>query len=267
MKLLNRNHIALVPYTTCNFRCPYCIAHNDALTITHWKNNVVDVNKFLQNIEPKAILLSGGEPLLYDWTEVMSSNNHYWYILSNLSTIPGWIRNRREIKFFIPAFHKSMLSIDKFIANAKTLQDWGFPVFAKIVYNDATDMAHLETLHKNCIPVTLAPLYGTTNPVLANYCWSELYKNRFLGKTHKGLTLCKAGTSVSFEIRGNQLARCSHWYLPITNGTVTQPRLWKMAMPCPIRECACEWHQFSELQGKNDNYTWESLINVHAVNI
>ncbi len=247
LKLFNLNHIALIPYTACNFRCSYCV-NSVRMSIKDWNENSKRVLTFLQKLPPKAIMVSGGEPLLWDWSEFLNNTSHVYYFLSNLSVIPTWLIHP-QIRLIIAAYHKTGMSIEKFIENVKKVEK---PVFVKVVFVDEVDKRNVERLWRENITASRVPQEGRRYKTVPSECTTETYARRFRHE-RKGLSLCRAGTEASFEIRGSKLSRCSLW--PLTQHTFAMCKL-----TCPVRYCRCEWQQFSELSGSNDNDRWQQFV-------
>ena len=138
MKLMNLPHIAIVPYLTCNFKCPYCIAesplkipfYNPRSSLEKWDAQFEDTVTFLNTLDTKAIEISGGEPFLWKkWGELIQRTNHCWYFLTNASSLPIWLKDevvKEKVKLFIAAFHPTQIRIERFIDNVCKLQDFGY---------------------------------------------------------------------------------------------------------------------------------------------
>ena len=257
MKLFNLDHISIIPFTTCNFKCPYCVNTDHTMTLGNWERNKAATLRFLQSLPRRAIMVSGGEPLLWNgWKDLIEQTNHTWYFLTNGSVVPSWF-HQPNVKLAIVAYHKTGISIDKFVDNVKRLE---VPVFVKVVYCDEQDKDSVEQFWSRGIPASLAPLEGRRYASVPEQCTTQTYRRRFLHET-KGLELCRAGTKKSFEIRDNRLYGCSLWHsLAGFCGSVTRPNPMPFSLPCLIRYCRCEWHQFSELSGTNDNERWQHLV-------
>jgi hypothetical protein len=218
------------------------------MSIKDWNENSKKVLSFLQKQSPKAVMISGGEPLLWDWSEFLSSTPHTYYFLTNASVIPKWL-SASNVSLIIAAYHKTGLSINEFIENIKRIEKL---VFVKVVYVDEEDKRNVERLWKEGITASLVPQEGKRYKTVPSQCISETYARRFRRET-KGLSICRAGTKNSFEIREDKLSRCSLWPL-------TQRSFAMCNLPCPVRYCRCEWQQFSELSGSNDNERWQSFV-------
>ena len=107
---MNLNHIAVLPFLTCNFKCPYCVAYlpkfyRDKQPFGLWEEHYDDVVKFIGGLEKKMILASGGEPLLWDrWEDLIKRTDHYWYFVTNTSRIPEWLNDseiKKKVKYFV----------------------------------------------------------------------------------------------------------------------------------------------------------------------
>jgi len=274
MRLFDLDHIALLPYTTCNLKCSYCVTTNKKLSLGRWMEHSIEVLDFLKKQPQKAIMVSGGEPFIWKgWPVFFTSTPHIWYFLTNASFIPPWITLAKgSVRLFIAAYHRQQVSLDVFIRNIKTLQDLGFPVFVKIVYNgEDTQLKDIEQIQHEDIPASFAPMIGTTfsdlqitNAIM--YSQSLMYKKRFMpypyGNT-RAHTICKAGTTASFEIDGCKLNRCSHIssFLAL-QGNVNHSYLRKESYACKRDYCACEWHTFGELDSTlNENTRWQVFVN------
>ena len=277
MKLFNLDHVALLPYTTCNFKCSYCVDANRRLSMKVWDARASDILTFLNELSAKAVMVSGGEPLLWkDWPRLIKETLHTWYFLTNASVLPSWLRStRHSIKLVIAAYHRSQMDINTFIRNIETLQDMSYPVFVKIVYDGTTlQFYDIEQIQKANIPVSFSPMLGVklTKEQIDKalpYCQSEMYKSRFLpppfGK-RRNYQKCNAGTSSSFEIDGSKLLMCSHKTSLFDRiGTLDKPKLHRRAYPCYKNHCACEWHTFSELDTRpNENVRWQKFVDTGA---
>ena len=260
MKLFNLDHISILPYTTCNFKCPYCCTTNKELTLRQWDELEPQILKFLQSLPKKAIMVSGGEPLLWNWSKLINNTDHTWYFLTNGSVIPEWVNKQDKIKLFIAAFHKSQIELDKFIYNIRKLEK---PTFVKVVYTGMDDIASVEKLIKENIPASLTPEVNSKYnqdqvELIKPYITSQMYLNRFLGvKRSKGK--CNAGTALSFELTGTKVNRCSHNSCKFI-GEIDNPKLYNKPKNCSRKTCYCEWHQFSELSGGEENERWQKLV-------
>ena len=292
MKLLGVPHMVIIPFTNCNFKCPYCCSSKFIrATISTWKEHSDDTIKFLNSLDKKMILVTGGgEPLLYDWTEMIEKTNHYWYFATNCSVVHPFLTGsvtREKVKLFIAAFHRTGISVDKFISNVHRLQDLGYAVFCKIIYTrEPKQFDEIETIMKANIPVTFTPLlYGSysrdeTMKVLP-YCQSTMYASRFFhfdNKAGRRPAPCVAGTKESFAMTGTTLFRCSQYSEPIDRmpyllcprfirrlwnyekGNIYNPRFDKTPKMCRKQVCECEWHNFSDMGFDLENEKWQQFI-------
>lgn len=138
-------HIAILPYLTCNFRCSYCVAKNfnniplfrQKDSFKSWDKQFDDTATFLNTLDEKAVMVSGGEPFIWKrWGELMEKTDHYWYFITNASDVPRWLGYstvKDRAKLFIATFHKTGIRIEEFIANIRKIQDLGYPVFVKVL--------------------------------------------------------------------------------------------------------------------------------------
>ena len=233
MKLMNVPHIAIIPYMTCNFSCSYCVANKyskDSLKL--WDSKVGDIIKFLNTLDKKMILVSGGEPLLYDWSKLIKETNHYWYFATNASVIPKFLYNAQDkVKLLYAAFHREGIGVNKFIKNILKIQDMGYAIFCKIIYTkDDSQFNDWDLINSAGIPVSFAPLVGVkyTEEEVAKvlpYCISDMYADRFLNPSRK-LGNCVAGTSETFEIRATSIVRCGLQDIPLL-GNLAPPKFLK----------------------------------------
>lgn len=227
MKLMGVPHIAIIPYMTCNFSCSYCVANKfskDSLKL--WESKTNDVIRFLNTLDKKMILVSGGEPLLWNgWSRFIKETNHYWYYATNASVIPKFLAERdakEKVKLFYAAFHREGISVDRFIKNILKLWDMGYAVFCKIIYvRDEAQFEECEQISRAGIPVSFTPLLGVkySKDEIARilpYCQSALYASRFfeLDRRKSHNLACVAGTSESFEVRCTSIVRCGLQDIP-----------------------------------------------------
>ncbi len=274
MRLFGLDHIALIPYVTCNLHCPYCVVNNRSLTLRQWEASSRTVSTFLRRQEPKAIMVSGGEPFIWrDWPAFLQQE-HTWYFLTNASIVPEWLGTVRDrVKLIIAAYHHTQLKIERFITNVKKLQDMGYPVFAKIVYDGKSEhLSNIERLRTSNIPASFSPMIDvelTPEQIVRAlpFCESEMYKNRFLPPPYgsrRERVSCIAGTNRSFEIDDCRINRCSHVTVPSLLGrfhTVQHATLSQTPQRCSRNYCACEWHVFGELDTRpNENERWQKFV-------
>jgi len=217
-------HIAVVPFLKCNFACPYCVsyAHHKA-SFGIWDDRFNDIKEFLNSLGKKMIMVSGGEPLIWrKWEHLIEETDHYWYFLSNCSIVPPFLRKdgiKQKIKLFISAYHRSQIDLDRYIGNLKKIQDLGYPIFCKVIYEkEPTQIGEADKIIAAGIPMSFVPLLHAqySKEQLAEilpYCQSAMYSSRFFppdaGPKRK-LGICEAGTSESFQITGFKIVRCSH---------------------------------------------------------
>jgi len=284
VRLMNLPHIALLPFLTCNFACSYCVAKpllNGKRPFGLWNEHFDDITAFLSKLDTKMIMISGGEPLLWSgWTELIEKTDHYWYFCTNASKIPQWLDYTKDrVKLFLAAFHRTGITVDKFIGNVKKLQDAGYPVFVKIVYTRSEQQfAEAEEIIKAGIPTSFVPLYNTKYlpdevAALRPYCHSDMYYNRFQS-VERSPGKCAAGTRESFELTGMIVGRCSHYSHISLNkvpkllrkfalgyrGDIYESHFDVSARMCSRKVCECEWHSFGELINSPENERWQSLI-------
>jgi hypothetical protein len=287
MRLMDLPHMAALPFLTCNFECPYCIAtpkmYKENNPFGLWESRYDDVFRFISNLEKKMIMVSGGEPLLWRrWRELISETDHYWYFSTNASKIPGWLGDntiKERVKLFIATFHRTGIAVGRFIDNVKRLQDFGYSVFVKMVF--VRDMEQINEAEKTIqagIPMSFVPLVGGEySPdevdMLMPYCQSDMYYRRFLVDGRKP-SLCLAGTNESFGVDGLVLTRCSHYSSISLNkvpllfrgfakgyiGDIYKPRYYEKPKMCSKPVCACEWHSFGGLYDDIENGRWQHFI-------
>lgn len=278
MKLMNVSHIAILPFTTCNFACPYCCASTyNPNTLKLWREHEGDIIDFLNTLDTKMIMVSGGEPLLYDWTNMIKNTNHYWYFMTNGSRIPSFLKDKK-VKLIVAAFHRTQIDIDEFTSSLQRMRE-NTPVFCKIMYvRDPRQFDEIETITKTGIPASFTPLLnayysnGELMEVLP-YCQSVMYAKRFLNEKREPAP-CIAGTSESFEISGTSIVRCSHYnsprlkYVPQIfkrpwhdeRGNIHNAVFDKVPKICRRSICECEWHSFSDLNNSKENEVWQKFI-------
>lgn len=287
MKLMRLPHIAILPYLTCNFRCPYCVVESPVWAFTKWEAQFEDTVTFLNSIGKKAIMVSGGEPFIWKrWGELIRRTDHYWYFCTNTSKVPKWLQDstaKEKVKLFLAAFHRTGIQVRKFIANVHKVQDLGYPVFVKVVYvGDSAQFNDIEEIIKAGIPASFAPLLGIecSEQGVADilpYCQSTMYANRFFppdAGAERAIKPCPAGTEESFEIEGSVIVRCSHYsdmllnrvprllrrFRPRYLGDISHPRFHKQPKICFRKTCACEWHTFSDMAFGFENEKWQHFI-------
>jgi hypothetical protein len=193
-----------------------------------WASKAEDVIKFLNTLDKKMIMVSGGEPLLYDWGKIIKETNHYWCFATNTSVIPQFLSDsevKQKVKLFLSAFHREGIGVGNFITNAKKLQDMGYAVFSKIIYVKDNDQFYdCDYISSEEIPVSFSPLVGVKyskkeiDKVLP-YCISNLYKSRFLG-FYRQPRICVAGTKESFQVSGTGIVRCGLQDIPFADNLV-----------------------------------------------
>ena len=295
MKLMNLPHIAILPYLTCNFKCPYCIAesplrlpfYKSKTSLLKWDAQFKDTVNFLNTLDMKAIEVSGGEPFLWKrWGELIEQSDHYWEFLTNASLVPDWLRSKEakdRVKLFLAAFHRTGIQLDKFIANVCKLQDLGYPVFVKVVYTKGSEqLKEIDKIIKAGIPASLVPLVGAEYSKeeidrIIPYCQSALYAYRFFvpynGVDRKPKP-CVAGTKESFELDGVVIVRCSHYsnmslnripklfrgLSPYYLGDIKQPSFYSKPQMCYRSTCTCEWMSFTEITDGFENEKWQHFI-------
>jgi hypothetical protein len=224
MRVMGVPHIAVIPFLKCNFSCPYCVsyAHRDA-SFGMWDDRFNDIKKFLNSLDKKMIMVSGGEPLIWrKWERLIEETDHYWYFLSNCSVVPSFLKKdsiKRKVKLFISAYHRSQIDLGRFINNLREIQSLGYPVFCKIIYEkEPAQIGEAEKIIAAGIPMSFAPLLYAqySKEQLAEilpYCQSAMYASRFFppdeGPERKR-GVCVAGTSESFQITGFKIVRCGH---------------------------------------------------------
>lgn len=295
MKLMNLPHIAIVPYLTCNFKCPYCIAetpfkipfHKPKTSLKRWDAQFDDVVTFLNSLDTKAIEVSGGEPFLWKrWGELIGQTNHYWYFLTNASKVPEWLKDevvKEKVKLLITAFHRADIRLERFIDNVCKMQDLGYPVFVKVVYaKDRDQLKEIERIIKAGIPASLVPLVGVEYSKeeierILPYCQSALYAYRFFvpyDGVDRSAGPCVAGTEESFELDGSVIVRCSHYsgmslnkipklfrgFYPQSLGDIKQPGFYSQPEMCYRKTCTCEWMSFTEIVDGSENEKWQHFI-------
>lgn len=287
MKLMNVNHISVLPYLTCNFKCPYCIAkpnfYQDKNKFGLWETNYYDVMKFIQTLDKRMILVSGGEPLLWDkWQDMIINSDHYWYFVTNTSVVPKWLGDtevKNKVKLFLSAFHRTGIKVEKYIDNVKKLQDMGYAVFCKIMYTKEKEQINEANLIiKSGIPMSFVPLVDTKYQSeeisrIKPYCYSDMYYRRFyiLGKSS---CYCMAGTKDSFQIDGLSMTRCGHFSsISLNNvpkllrklhdgyiGDIYQPKFYEKPKICNMNQCFCENLHFGGILDDSENEVWQRFI-------
>jgi hypothetical protein len=224
MRVMGVPHIAVIPFLKCNFSCPYCVSRSyREAPFGLWDDHFNDIKEFLNTLDKKMIMVSGGEPLLWrKWEHLIEETDHYWYFLSNCSIIPPFLRKDRvkqKLKLFISAYHRSQIDLDRYIGNLKEIQNLGYPVFCKYIYEkDLTQISDADKIIAARIPMSFVPLLYTRYSkeqiaMILPYCQSAMYASRFFppdaGPKRKP-GICEAGTSESFQINGFKIMRCGH---------------------------------------------------------
>lgn len=291
MKVMNLPHIAIVPYLTCNFKCPYCVAetpfkipfYNPRNSLEKWDAQFEDTVTFLNSIGTKAILVSGGEPTIWKrWDELIKRSDHYWYFLTNVSKVPNWLNDskvKQRTKLLLAAFHRTGIRIEKFIANVCKIQDLGYPIFVKVVYTkDKDQLKEIDKIIKAGIPASFVPLVGMEYSKkeiedMLPYCQSAMYACGFWG-VNRAVKSCVAGTNESFELDGSIIAKCSHYSGMSLNkipklfrglsslylGDIYYPRFYHQPKMCYRKTCTCEWLAFTDIAFGFENEKWQHFI-------
>jgi organic radical activating enzyme len=287
MKLMDLDHISILPFLTCNFKCPYCVAkphlYSDKQPFGLWEEKYDEVLKFIGSLDKSMILCSGGEPLLWDrWEDLIKRTDHYWYYVTNTSRIPSWLEGnevKNKVKLFLSAYHRTGIKVGKYVDNVKKLQDMGYAVFCKIMYvKDDEQFKDAEIITKAGIPMSFVPLVGvsyssTEIKKVKPYCQSTMYYRRFyvIGQTP---CLCLAGTKSSFQIDGLTMTRCGHYSsISLNNvskmlrglhngyiGDIYKSKFYNEPKICNKTECFCEYLHFGELLDDSENDKWQSFI-------
>jgi hypothetical protein len=294
MKLMDVNHISVLPFLTCNFHCPYCIAYQPALykdkkPFGLWEERFDEVFKFIKKLDKRMILCSGGEPLLWRrWEELIKGTDHYWYFVTNTSVIPKWLEDREiksKVKLILSAFHRTGMSINKYIHNVRVLQDRGYPIFTKIMYvKDEMQLKEASVITKCDIPMSFTPVVGLGYSkgeleAIKPYCQSEMYYHRFIDITHKA-DKCIAGTRDSFQVDGLALTRCGHYSSISLNsvpkllrglhngyiGDVSHQGYYKQPKMCHKAVCFCENFNFGGILDDSENPRWQKFIDTGVWN-
>jgi len=295
MKLLYLPHIAILPYLTCNFKCPYCIAespfkipfYKQKRSIDKWDAQFGVTVAFLNSLDTKAILVSGGEPMIWKrWGELIRMTDHYWYFLTNGSIVPGWLKNnttKQKVKLLLAAFHRTEIRLERFIDNVQKMQDLGYPVFVKAVYvKEDAQFKEMESIIKTGIPASFVPLVGMEyskeeREKILPYCQSAMYGYGFFPVPNKAggfARLCPAGTQESFELDGSVIARCSHYSGMSLNkipklfrglrslylGDISHPKFYPQSKMCERKTCTCEWLAFTDISFGFENEKWQHFI-------
>lgn len=289
-KLMNVNHISVLPFLTCNFACPYCIAYKpklykDKKPFGLWQERYDDVLKFLKKLDKRMILASGGEPLLWDrWADLIKRTDHYWYFVTNTTRIPEWLNDseiKSKVKLFLSAFHRTGMRVGKFITNVKKLQDMGYPVFVKIMYvNEEEQLGEAGHIINCGIPMSFVPVVGVnytkdTREILKPYCQSEMYYKRFdMDNVIHLAGKCIAGTKDSFQVDGLTLTRCGHYSsISLNNvpkvlrglhkgyiGDIYTPKYYRNPKMCNMAVCFCENFNFGGILDDSENPRWQKFI-------
>lgn len=127
------NNIIFVPDAHCNYNCPYCLWKRftpDAIVNTvHPYTRWIE---FFERIPPSAVVITGGEPLLYKYLGELIEHFPRKHVLScvvtNLSTHLERLLSIKKNKEFriMASFHPSMTTQEDFARKLATLKRNGF---------------------------------------------------------------------------------------------------------------------------------------------
>ena len=276
VNFLNRNQYGIWFSDRCNYKCSYCCnsASPKAPKSDVETNTQAMINVF-NKVEPGVILVSGGEPTLWqDFPLLLEAlPQHYWAILTNLTTVPEWL-SHPNIKILLPAFHEEFANRERFTKHLMQLQEMDKRMHVKLIVKPQREYEQIdlwEQWNSLGVPTSLVPLEYThlfkrefLADVISKFRTSSLYNSRFFKSPRPITKPCIAGTEKFFQINSNgQLVRCSAVFEGIGatgGGSIWEPEFNQEAKSCSTDSCYCEWHHWARLANTHDNPTWNHYI-------
>lgn len=151
----------------CNYRCSYCAArpidgYPKVIRSTVEKNTQKIIDLF-NSVEPGLIILSGGEPALWeDFPLIMDKlPQHYWCVLTNLSYMPTWFLHN-NVKFIEATFHDDWANPELFDRYLYKLKEENKRPLVKIIIDAGNEYKNVESWKKwndAGIPTHFVPNY------------------------------------------------------------------------------------------------------------
>ena len=276
VNFLNRNQYGIWFSDRCNYKCSYCCnsASPKAPKSDVETNTQAMINVF-NKVEPGVILVSGGEPTLWqDFPLLLEAlPQHYWAILTNLTTVPEWL-SHPNIKILLPAFHEEFANRERFTKHLMQLQEMDKRMHVKLIVKPQREYEQIdlwEQWNSLGVPTSLVPLEYThlfkrefLADVISKFRTSSLYNSRFFKSPRPITKPCIAGTEKFFQINSNgQLVRCSAVFERLGEtgrGSIWEPEFNQEAKSCSTDSCYCEWHHWARLANTHDNPTWNHYI-------
>lgn len=225
-------------------------------------NAIIDL---FNSVYPGVIMVSGGEPILWkDMPMLLEAlPQHYWVILSNLSSVPTWMHHP-NVKLVIAACHYKQAGLGWFIKRCRELPR----VVVKILVDPRDEVEPLRVwtvLNKAKLVAHLAPVEWPRphSPELlqriraGELLTSCLYNARFFSSGVEYTRMCLAGTKAMFQVGpSGTIAPCSQAG-PIVESTIFEPK-WDVR-ECD-KSCYCEWHHWAGMALAEDNATWDHFV-------
>jgi hypothetical protein len=273
---LHRNQYGLWFSDRCNYKCSYCC--NNASPKAPKSEIELNPDALIQlfnQVEPGLIQVSGGEPTLWqDFADILAAlPQHYWVILTNLTTIPDWIAHP-NIKLLLPAYHEEFANADRFTAHLRQLKEMGKPTHVKLIVKPEQEYHQIPLWEKwngLGIPTSLAPLEFSywfkrqfLQDLVTQFRTSSLHNSRFFRRHAPANRFCIAGTSNFFQVNANgSIGRCSaisslDAEKPFTS--IQNALFNESATYCESPDCYCEWHHWGQVAPANDNSTWSDYV-------
>jgi hypothetical protein len=275
MNFLNRNQYAIVFGLRCNYSCSYCCNYASPRNPkSEVERNAAAFIELFNRVDPGVIMLSGGEPFLWkDLPTIIGElPQHYWVILTNLSSVPKWVEHV-NIKLVIPAYHEEFAREESFTDRLIQLKDVGKRVHVKLIVKPEQeyDQIHLWDMWNSMgVPSSLVPLDYTyffrrdfLQDLITKYRTCSLYNARFFRVDVAMNIHCFAGTRKMFQVMPDgRLVRCSRLQVPIGNdsSSIASPTFDDQSRFCDVDGCYCEWHHWASATPANDNRTWTDYV-------
>jgi len=276
INFLNRNQYGIWFSDRCNYKCSYCCnTASPKAPKSDVESNTQAIIDLLDQVEPGVILVTGGEPTLWqDLPHLLEAlPQHYWGILTNLTAVPAWL-SHPNIKIILPAFHEEFANRERFTNHLMQLQEMGKRMHVKLIVKPQREYEQIdlwEQWNSLGVPTSLVPLEYThlfkrefLEDVISKFRTSSLYNSRFFKSPRPITKPCIAGTEKFFQINSNgQLVRCSSVFEGLGEtgrGSIWQPEFNQEAKSCSTDSCYCEWHHWARLTNAHDNRTWNHYL-------